>query len=114
MDMGASANQRYLREQFAEGVEGQRAVQYFDKSRMEINDPTADPNATWYVTNGLLPIELMTGSLQTGYNQFEQRGAGQDRGDRRPGTVPDLRRPAARCTRAPARSTPATWASRPP
>src|SRR5690349_1903540 len=50
-----------LREQLIEGVEGKRLVQYFDKSRMEINDPTADPNATWYVTNGLLPIELMTG-----------------------------------------------------
>jgi len=46
-------------------------VQYFDKSRMEINDPTADPNATWYVTNGLLPIELMTGHIQVGYTQFE-------------------------------------------
>jgi hypothetical protein len=63
-----------LREPFAEGIEGKRAVQYFDKSRMEINDPTADQNATWYVTNGLLPIELMTGRLQTGLNQFEMRG----------------------------------------
>jgi len=41
---------------------------------MEINDPTADPNATWYVTNGLLPIELMTGRMQVGNNQFEFRG----------------------------------------
>src|SRR4051812_7131242 len=42
-----------LREPLAEGVDGSRSVQYFDKSRMEINDPTADPNASWYVTNGL-------------------------------------------------------------
>jgi hypothetical protein len=63
-----------VREQYAEGVEGKRTVQYFDKSRMEINDPTADPNATWYVTNGLLPIELMTGRQQNGNNLFEQRG----------------------------------------
>ena len=62
-----------VREQYAESPEGMRTVQYFDKSRMEINDPTADPNATWYVTNGLLPIELMTGRLQVGYNQFELR-----------------------------------------
>jgi hypothetical protein len=62
------------RENYAEAPEGQRAVQYFDKSRMEINDPTADPNATWYVTNGLLPIELMTGRMQVGNNQFEFRG----------------------------------------
>jgi hypothetical protein len=63
-----------LREQLVEGAEGKRTVQYFDKSRMEINDPTADPNATWYVTNGLLPIELMTGRMQVGFSQFEQRG----------------------------------------
>src|SRR5690606_12515473 len=44
-----------IREVFADGPEGQRVVQYFDKSRMEINDPTADPNSTWYVINGLLP-----------------------------------------------------------
>ena len=63
-----------VREQFAEGIEGKRSVQYFDKSRMEINDPTADPNATWYVTNGLLPIEMMTGRQQNGLNLFELRG----------------------------------------
>jgi hypothetical protein len=63
-----------IREDYIEAPEGRRAVQYFDKSRMEINDPTADPNATWYVTNGLLPIELMTGRMQVGNNQFEFRG----------------------------------------
>lgn len=62
-----------MREAYAEAPEGLRSVQYFDKSRMEINDPTADPNAQWYVTNGLLPIELMTGRLQVGNNQFEWR-----------------------------------------
>lgn len=66
-----------LRETLIDAPEGVRAVQYFDKSRMEINDPTADPNATWYVTNGLLPIELMTGRLQVGYNQFEFRQPAQ-------------------------------------
>lgn len=63
-----------LREEFAEGVDSKRAVQYFDKARMEVNDPTADPNATWYVTNGLLPVELMTGRMQVGNNQFQFRG----------------------------------------
>jgi hypothetical protein len=62
-----------LRESYVEGIDGKRTVQYFDKSRMEINDPTADPNATWYVTNGLLPIEMMTGRMQMGNNQFELR-----------------------------------------
>jgi hypothetical protein len=50
-----------------------RLVQYFDKSRMEITDPDADPNAIWYVTNGLLAQELVTGSLQLGLNDFEPR-----------------------------------------
>jgi hypothetical protein len=45
---------------------GRRSVQYFDKGRMELNDPNGDPNAPWYVTSGLLPIELMTGRRQTG------------------------------------------------
>ncbi len=63
-----------IREDYVEAPDGRRVVQYFDKSRMEINDPTADPNATWYVTNGLLPIELMTGRMQVGNNQFEFRG----------------------------------------
>lgn len=62
-----------MRETYIEGIDGKRTVQYFDKSRMEINDPTADPNSLWYVTNGLLPIELMTGRLQLGDNRFEQR-----------------------------------------
>ncbi|MCU0492554.1 MAG: hypothetical protein MUD01_13260 [Chloroflexaceae bacterium] len=62
------------RETYVEGVEGLRPVQYFDKSRMEINDPTADPNQQWYVTNGLLPIELMSGRMQIGNSRFEFRG----------------------------------------
>jgi hypothetical protein len=59
-----------LNEVFAEGQGGKREVQYFDKSRMEINDPTADPNAQWYVTNGLLVNELIRGQVQVGYNAF--------------------------------------------
>ena len=41
-----------------------RAVQYFDKARMEISRPGEDPNSVWYVTNGLLVVEMMTGELQ--------------------------------------------------
>ena len=41
-----------------------RAVQYYDKARMEITTPTGDPNSIWYVTNGLLVVEMMTGELQ--------------------------------------------------
>src|SRR5207248_8412656 len=37
----------------------QRKVQYFNKTRMEINNPNANPNDPFYVTNGLLAVELM-------------------------------------------------------
>jgi hypothetical protein len=59
-----------LMEAFAEGSGGRRAVQYFDKSRMEINDPNADPNAPWFVTNGLLVNEMIDGQVQVGLNEF--------------------------------------------
>lgn len=50
---------------------GKRLVQYFDKSRMEINDPKVDPNSKWFVTNGLLTVELISGRMQMGNNTFE-------------------------------------------
>src|SRR5919199_3498335 len=52
---------------------GTRLVQYFDKSRMEVNNPNADPNAQWFVTNGLLTIELISGQMQIGNNAFVER-----------------------------------------
>jgi hypothetical protein len=82
------------RETFVDLPGGSREVLYFDKSRMEINDPTADPNATWYVTNGLLPIELMTGQMQIGLSQFEARQPAQIAAIGDPGQFPtyaDLR-----------------------
>lgn len=51
---------------------GQRKVQYFDKARMEINNPNGDPNNLFYVTTGLLVKELVTGQRQDGDNQFTQ------------------------------------------
>ncbi len=61
------------REAYAEGQGGVRLVQYFDKGRMEINNPGADPAAPFYVTSGLLTVELISGRMQTGNNQFEIR-----------------------------------------
>jgi len=58
-------------EPYAEGVGGTRMVQYFDKSRMEINNPSGDKNSAFYVTNGLLTIELMAGKIQTGNNKYQ-------------------------------------------
>ena len=83
-----------MREALAEAPGGARQVQYFDKSRMEINDPSADPNATWYVTNGLLPVELITGQLQVGFTSYQDRGAAKIAAIGDPGQYPtyaDLR-----------------------
>lgn len=55
-----------VQEKYAQSPNGMRLVQYFDKSRMEITNPTAAQNSSFFVTNGLLVIELMTGRVQTG------------------------------------------------
>ncbi len=62
-------------ESYAEAPGGTRTVQYFDKSRMEDNNYRG--SAPWDVTNGLLVVEMMTGSMQVGDNQFEQRQPAQ-------------------------------------
>ena len=58
-------------EQYVQGKGGTREVQYFDKARMEINDPRADRSNPYYVTNGLLVVELISGRVQTGDQEFE-------------------------------------------
>ncbi|HUZ01324.1 MAG TPA: family 16 glycoside hydrolase [Thermomicrobiaceae bacterium] len=72
---GPSADTPVVNEPYAESPGGQRQVQYFDKSRMEITDPSGDQSSPWYVTNGLLVVELMTGQMQVGNNTFETRSA---------------------------------------
>jgi hypothetical protein len=62
-----------VHERYDQAPGATRLVQYFDKARMEINNPNANRGAVWFVTNGLLPIELITGRLQVGDAQFEQR-----------------------------------------
>lgn len=52
---------------------GYRAVRYFDKSRMEITNPAGDRGSDWYVTNGLLVMELVTGQMQVGDDRFLDR-----------------------------------------
>lgn len=55
-----------------------REVQYFDKSRMERNlDPNVSEYSIWQVTNGLLAMELVSGRLQLGDNDFETRAPAQ-------------------------------------
>jgi hypothetical protein len=48
------------------GIEGARWVQYFDKTRVEITRTDAGRNDGWYVTNGLLALEMITGRMQLG------------------------------------------------
>jgi competence ComEA-like helix-hairpin-helix protein len=56
-----------MTEPYSEAPGGYREVQYFDKTRMEINNPLEDPESIWYVTNGLLAKELITGRVQVGH-----------------------------------------------
>ena len=55
---GPAPNTEVLAEPYAEHPIGERPVQYFDKSRMEVNDPNLEYDGLWYVTNGLLVVEL--------------------------------------------------------
>ena len=64
-------------EPYVQAPDGERQVMYFDKSRMEVTDPGANPTETWYVTNGLLSTELITGRMQMGDDTFEQREPAQ-------------------------------------
>jgi hypothetical protein len=70
---GPSPNSAGVLEDYADAPGGKRLVQYFDKSRMEITNPNGDKSSAYYVTNGLIAKELMTGQLQLGDSKFEQR-----------------------------------------
>jgi len=67
---GPGPNTVGLIEQYNEGVGGKRLVQYFDKSRMEINNPAGDRSQPFFVTNGLLTVELISGFMQVGNADF--------------------------------------------
>ncbi len=69
---GEGPNSPVMQEEYEESPDGMRDVQYYDKSRMEITNPDGDPNSIWYVTNGLLSTELISGNMQLGDNEFEQ------------------------------------------
>ncbi len=71
---GPGPNTPGLIEQYNEDPSGkkQRVVQYFDKSRMELNNPLANPSQPFFVTNGLLTVELISGYIQLGDKDFVQ------------------------------------------
>lgn len=66
-----------LDENYTEGVGGTRRVQYWDKGRMEISHPNDDPLSPWYVSSGLLPLEMIAGRIQMGDTRFERRAAAE-------------------------------------
>ncbi|HEY0071305.1 MAG TPA: hypothetical protein VGE04_15175 [Chloroflexia bacterium] len=59
-------------EQYNQGPGGTRLVQYYDKSRMEINNPEKHTDE---VTNGLLTVELVSGKMQVGNAAYEDHTA---------------------------------------
>jgi hypothetical protein len=69
---GPGPNTPGLTEQYDQGAGGRRLVQYFDKSRMEINNPAGDRSQPFFVTNGLLTEELISGFIQVGDNNYVQ------------------------------------------
>jgi hypothetical protein len=75
-----------ITEPYAEAPGNYREVQYFDKTRMEINNPNEDPESRWFVTNGLLAKELITGRVQVGHLSHVQiePSDSQVAGDRHP------------------------------
>ena len=60
-----------LTEPYRDAPGGTRLVQYFDKSRMELTNPQGNPADPFYVTNGLLATEMLTGNVQLGDAFFE-------------------------------------------
>jgi len=76
---GPSPYTEGMQEEYADSPGGERLVQYFDKSRMEINCPAdeagcdgVDPDSVWYVTNGLLVVEMVEGWYQVGDAEFDE------------------------------------------
>ncbi len=57
---------RDRQEPYAEAPGLQRLVRYYDKGRMEINDPSANLDMPWSITSGLLVVEMITGQIATG------------------------------------------------
>ncbi len=60
-------------EPYTDSPNGQRRVEYFDKARMEISQPDNNTNSDYFVTNGLIVKEMVTGLVQVGDNTFAQR-----------------------------------------
>lgn len=66
-----------MNEPYSGSKTGTRQVQYFDKARMEINNPAGDRNSEWFVTTGLLVVDLVSGKQQVGDKEFVPRQAAE-------------------------------------
>ena len=64
-------------EEYADAPTDERLVRYYDKARMEISNPHENRSAPWYVTNGLLAREMISGQIQTGDTTFAFHGSAQ-------------------------------------
>ena len=73
---GPQANSGPLYERYLDAPNQERLVQYFDKGRMEINDPAGDHTNPWFVTSGLLDRELISGRIQIGTDSYLNTGSG--------------------------------------
>jgi WD40 repeat protein len=56
---------------YRQGENGLRTVQYFDKARMELNNPADHSGPSQGVTNGLLVKELVSGRVQLGNDPYD-------------------------------------------
>ena len=52
---------------------GTRLVQYFDKALMEISNPSGDRSSPYFVTTGLLTIDMVRARAQVGEQEFATR-----------------------------------------
>jgi hypothetical protein len=68
---GPEAYTEGMLESYKDSPGSMRLVQYFDKSRMEINYPAGDQSNPWYVSNGLLVIDMVEGRYQIGDSEFD-------------------------------------------
>jgi hypothetical protein len=60
-------------ERYDQAPASSRLVQYFEKGRMEINNPNGDRTSPFFVTGGLLVLDMVTGNQQVGDNSYLPR-----------------------------------------
>jgi hypothetical protein len=64
---------RSMTEPYEEATNAWRTVWYFDKGRMEVTNPIANPDDSRYVTSDTLVVEMLTGRISLGKNSFIMR-----------------------------------------